>query len=165
MNEGAFPVFGGNGIAGMHNEFNLSGDNVIIGRVGALCGNARHITDNIWLTDNAFRIVDFEVQFDNAFLTYLLNFKNLRGLARQSAQPVISNNSLKDLLLNFPESVEEQQCIVAQLDALSSETQRLEAIYQQKLDGLAELKQAVLQKAFAGELTAQPEQLLQEAVA
>jgi type I restriction enzyme S subunit len=165
MNEGAFPVFGGNGIAGMHNEFNLSGDNVIIGRVGALCGNARHITENIWLTDNAFRIVDFDVQFDNAFLTYLLNFKNLRGLARQSAQPVISNNSLKDLLLNFPESVEEQQCIVAQLDALSSETQRLEAIYQQKLDGLAELKQAVLQKAFAGELTAQPEQFLQEAVA
>jgi type I restriction enzyme S subunit len=41
MNEGAFPVFGGNGIAGMHNEYNLSGDNVIVGRVGALCGNAR----------------------------------------------------------------------------------------------------------------------------
>ena len=45
------------------------------------------------------------------------------------------------------------------------ETKRLEAIYQQKLDSLAELKQSILQKAFAGELTAQPEQALQEAVA
>ncbi|MGC2225278.1 MAG: hypothetical protein WA624_24395 [Methylocella sp.] len=67
--------------------------------------------------------------------------------------------------IQFPVSISEQQAIVRKLDALSSETQRLEAIYQQKLNGLAELKQAVLQKAFAGELTAQPEQFLQEAVA
>ena len=44
MVEGDYPVFGGNGIAGTHNEYNLSGNNVIIGRVGALCGNVRHIT-------------------------------------------------------------------------------------------------------------------------
>ena len=48
MNEdGEYPVFGGNGIAGLHDCFNLSGTNVIIGRVGALCGNVRHITENI----------------------------------------------------------------------------------------------------------------------
>jgi type I restriction enzyme S subunit len=52
---------------------------------------------------------------------------------------------------------------VAQLDALSAEAEHLEANYQQKLDSLAELKQAILQKAFAGELTAQPEKALQEA--
>ena len=46
----------------------------------------------------------------------------------------------------------EQQRIVAQLDTLSTETKRLEAIYQQKLDNLAALKQSILQKAFAGEL-------------
>ena len=151
MQNGAYPVFGGNGIAGNHNEFNLSGDNVIIGRVGALCGNARHIREDIWLTDNAFKVVDFSYEFDNAFLTYLLNHKNLRSLARQAAQPVISNSSLKDLELNFP-PLPEQQRIVAQLDALSAETKCLEAIYQQKLDNLAALKQSILQKAFAGEL-------------
>jgi type I restriction enzyme S subunit len=58
MKGGKYCVLGGNGIAGMHDEFNLSGDNVIIGRVGALCGNARHVSEKIWLTDNAFRIVD-----------------------------------------------------------------------------------------------------------
>jgi restriction endonuclease S subunit len=47
--DGEYSVFGGNGIAGLHNSFNLSGSNVIIGRVGALCGNVRHITENIRL--------------------------------------------------------------------------------------------------------------------
>ena len=46
----------------------------------------------------------------------------------------------------------EQQTIVQKLDALSAETKRLEAIYQQKLINLEELKKSVLQKAFNGEL-------------
>ena len=151
MQAGDYPVYGGNGIAGMHNSFNLSGENVIIGRVGALCGNARRVTDDIWLTDNAFKVVDFYYEFDSAFLTYLLNFKNLRGLARQSAQPVISNSSLKDLILNFP-SLPEQRYIAIQLDALREEIQCLESLYQRKIEALDELKQSLLQQAFSGQL-------------
>ncbi|MBF0106942.1 MAG: restriction endonuclease subunit S [Deltaproteobacteria bacterium] len=150
--DGKYSVFGGNGIAGVHSSFNLSGSNVIIGRVGALCGNVRHITENIWLTDNAFKIVDFKYDFDHSFLTYLLNFKNLRGFARQAAQPVISNSSLKDVLLQFPKSKTEQQTIVQKLDALSAKTKKLESIYQQKINDLEELKKSILQKAFNGEL-------------
>ena len=152
MSEGEYPVFGGNGIAGYHNEYNLSGSNVIIGRVGALCGNVRHITENIWLTDNAFKVVDFKFDFDHSFLTYLLNHKDLRSYARQAAQPVISNSSLKDVVLNFPKSKTEQQTIVRQLDALRAETQKLEAVYQKKIADLEELKKSILQKAFEGEL-------------
>ncbi len=46
----------------------------------------------------------------------------------------------------------EQRSIVAKLDALSAETRKLEAIYQQKLADLDELKKSVLHKAFNGEL-------------
>uniref|UniRef100_UPI0040476C88 restriction endonuclease subunit S n=1 Tax=Algoriphagus sp. TaxID=1872435 RepID=UPI0040476C88 len=53
----------------------------------------------------------------------------------------------------YPKSHTEQQSIVRQLDALRTETQRLEAVYQQKLADLEELKKSILQKAFAGELT------------
>jgi type I restriction enzyme S subunit len=38
-----------------------------------------------------------------------------------------------------------------------AETQKLEAIYQQKLLNLEELKKSVLQKAFNGELTTEKE--------
>lgn len=152
MVDGEFPVFGGNGIAGYHNKFNLSGSHVIVGRVGALCGNVRHINENIWLTDNAFRIVDYKYEYDHSFLTYLLNYKDLRSYARQAAQPVISNSSLQDVVLNFPKSIKEQQTIVHQLDALRAETQKLEAVYQRKMDDLEELKKSILEKAFKGEL-------------
>ena len=59
VEDGEINVYGGNGINGKHNEFNLSGENIIIGRVGALCGNVRCVNDNIWLTDNAFYISEY----------------------------------------------------------------------------------------------------------
>jgi type I restriction enzyme S subunit len=102
MTLGDYPVFGGNRIAGYHNEFNQTGEHVIIGRVGALCGNVRYINENIWLTDNAFRISEFKYDFDLKFLYYFLNHVNLRSYARQTAQPVISNSSLKNVNLTIP---------------------------------------------------------------
>lgn len=82
---GKIPVYGGNGIIGTHDNHNLSGTNIIIGRVGAQCGNARYVTGNIWLTDNAFFISKYFREFDKEFLTYLLNSKYLREFARQAA--------------------------------------------------------------------------------
>lgn len=146
--DGKYPVFGGNGIAGLHNKFNLSGSNVIIGRVGALCGNVRHITEKIWLTDNAFKIVDFKYEFDHLFLTYLLNFKNLREHARQSAQPVISNSSLKDVILEFPKSLPEQQRIVAILDEAFAAIAKAKANAEQNLKNAKELFESYLQGVF-----------------
>jgi len=43
-----------------------------------------------------------------------------------------------------------------------AETQKLEAIYQQKLLNMEELKKSVLQKAFAGELTTGKERIEKE---
>jgi len=151
--DGKYPVYGGNGISGYFNSFNISENTVIIGRVGALCGNVRHIKNKIWLTDNAFKIVDYKIKFDNDFLTYLLNHKNLRSFARQTAQPVISNSSLSQVPLSFPKSLSEQKSIVSKLDNLSEQTKQLESIYSRKLSCLEELKQSILQKAFKGELT------------
>jgi len=51
----------------------------------------------------------------------------------------------------FP-GVEEQRRIVAKLDELSDATQRLEAIYQQKITALDELKKSLLHRAFNGQL-------------
>ena len=63
----------------------------------------------------------------------------------------LNQGSLAALLMPIP-SVKQQQTIVQKIDALSSETKKLEAIYQQKINDLEELKKSVLQKAFAGEL-------------
>lgn len=64
----------------------------------------------------------------------------------------IKSSLLKKISIYFPNTVEEQQSIVRQLDTLRSETQKLEALYQKKMDDLDELKKSILQKAFAGDL-------------
>ena len=150
ISEGEYPVYGGNGIIAFHNKYNLNGANVIIGRVGALCGNVRFISDPIWLTDNAFRIVFQTDEIDCLFATYLLNFLNLRSYARQAAQPVISNASLKDVSIPLP-PLSVQKEIVARLDKLSENVKRLEANYKQIIANCDELKKSILKKTFQNE--------------
>lgn len=148
--DGKYPVYGGNGIIAYHNDYNINGDNVIIGRVGALCGNVRLVTEPIWLTDNAFKITFLKDCFDFSFITYLLNFLNLRSYARQAAQPVISNSSLKDILLPLP-PLSEQKRIVAHLDKLSEKVKRLEENYTRTIADCEELKKSILKKTFEGD--------------
>ena len=55
------------------------------------------------------------------------------------------------MLLSFP-PLNEQVRITARLDSLYEETQRLAAIYQQKLAALEALKKSLLHQAFTGNL-------------
>jgi type I restriction enzyme S subunit len=66
-------------------------------------------------------------------------------------QPNLSIKDLRAMPVPTP-PLPTQQAIVEKLDALSEETKRLEAIYERKQAALSELKQSLLQKAFAGEL-------------
>lgn len=58
---------------------------------------------------------------------------------------------LRRLAIPLP-PLAEQKRIVAILDSLNAETQRLESIYQQKLTVLDELKKSLLHQAFSGQL-------------
>ena len=49
-------------------------------------------------------------------------------------------------------SIKEQELLVNAIEELLDKTKKLEAIYQQKLNDLEELKKSILQKAFNGEL-------------
>lgn len=71
----------------------------------------------------------------------------------QATLPIINKGKWSGLKVLIPRSEQEQTEIVKRLDMLLEQSQRLEAIYEQKLKDLAELKQSLLQKAFSGELT------------
>lgn len=76
-----------------------------------------------------------------------------RSGAGASGQTELARSVLKDnFSVTFPKSITEQKSIVKKLDALSTETKKLEKIYEQKLADLEELKKAVLSKAFQGKL-------------
>lgn len=80
------------------------------------------------------------------------SFQNLvHGSSGQATLPIINKSKWCNLPFVLP-PLPTQQAIVEKLDALSEETKALEAIYERKKAALTELKQSLLQKAFAGEL-------------
>lgn len=117
--DGPYPVYGGNGIAGHHNTYNKEGKNIIIGRVGALCGNVHLVEGQIFVTDNAF-VLSTNENFEATLLLYLLRFLNLRQFARDALQPVISNTSLKDIKVILP-PLPLQETFAARVSAIEDE--------------------------------------------
>lgn len=66
----------------------------------------------------------------------------------------LSRDTLKnDFKISYPESLIEQQRIVALLDKAAIKTKKIQSMYQKKRTCLDELKKSILQKAFRGELT------------
>jgi type I restriction enzyme M protein len=102
--EGAsFPVYGGNGIIGCYDKYNLDGENILIGRVGAQCGNIHFVKGPIWLTNNAFCVqLKSPSSVFMPYLAHVLRGLELNSLARGTAQPSISYASIKDLELTLP---------------------------------------------------------------
>ena len=89
------------------------------------------------------------------FLFYLTKSKIYARFIASLSDGTNINNLRRDDLAEFQfflPPLSEQKRIVASLDDVSNATQRLKAIYQKKLGALHELKQSLLQKAFAGEL-------------
>jgi type I restriction enzyme S subunit len=102
-------------------------------------------------------------QVAREFLFYWLiagsTVKKIDATWTGARMPRANMNQVLEFDFAFP-SFNEQQTIVRQLDALRAETQKLEAVYQNKIDDLEELKKSVLQKAFAGELKTEKELLV-----
>lgn len=76
----------------------------------------------------------------------------------------IDSNELQKVMIPFP-PLKQQQRIVATIDTLVEESENLAKIYERKLAALDALKQSLLHRAFAGELTAGMPSALIEAVA
>ena len=92
---------------------------------------------------------------DTNYLKFALTafVEKIKSLAIGAAYSALTIEKLNKYQISFPKTIKEQQAIVQKLNTLFAETKKLEAIYQQKLNDLEELKKSVLQKAFTGELS------------
>lgn len=95
---------------------------------------------------------DLLPEFVNIFFQTRTYWDNIRSGVSGSAQGGFNATKLGELVVPFPKSTKEQQAIVAKLETLSTETRRLESIYQKKLTALEELKKSLLHQAFSGQL-------------
>ena len=137
---GPYPVYGGNGISGMHNAYNMDGNYIIIGRVGVYCGNVRNVLGKFWLTDNAFQLFYDNRQQSPLFVTHLLSSLNLHQYANQAAQPVISNTTLKEVNIIFPplslqqQFAEKIEAIERQKELIKQSIAETETLFNSRMD-------------------------------
>jgi len=155
-NEGSIPYYGASGIVDYVADYIFNEDLLCVSEDGAnLLARtypiAFSISGKTWVNNHAhiLRFKDFTTQ---KYIEAYLNSIKLDDFVSGMAQPKLNQAMLNKIPIPFP-SLSEQQTIVQQLSAMRSETKRLEAIYQKKLDNLEELKKSLLQKAFSGELT------------
>ena len=114
---GSIPVYGGNGIAGTHDKWNVCHRTLVIGRVGYYCG-ATHITEPFaWVTDNAFITHFDEELLQMKWLKFLIDYLEPRKRASATAQPVISGKLLYPMLVPLP-PLSEQHRIVQRIEEL-----------------------------------------------
>ena len=97
------------------------------------------------------------------FLRCPASIRQIDELVEGTTQPTISLKNIKRIQIPVL-SKKDQEKIVFVIEALSAKTNDLESNYQQKLEALNQLKQSLLAKAFSGELTADSEPVLKEAV-
>jgi type I restriction enzyme S subunit len=95
-------------------------------------------------------------KLDSTFLKYLLLSqlvqRRIHAKGTGATAKGIKASLLKTVEISFPKSLGEQKQIVAKLDAVTEETQRLESLYQGKLAALEALKKSLLHQAFTGQL-------------
>lgn len=122
-NSGPFPCYGGYGIRGFTDTFNASGDSIIIGRVGALCGNIHVDKGNVYITDNAI-VAECPPFCVSKCIGFFLEQMNLNQYSTTTAQPFVSAKRLATLPFPLP-PFGEQERIAKKLDELLAQVASL----------------------------------------
>jgi type I restriction enzyme, S subunit len=92
-----------------------------------------------------------DAEFVRYFLQSAPGAEALGARESGSVQQVINLGELRQVSVHYPE-LAQQRKIVAGLEAMETETQRLARLYERKLAALDSLKKSLLHQAFTGEL-------------
>ena len=123
---GKYPIYGGNGITGYNESYNVDGINIIIGRVGFYCGSVHYVNNKVWVTDNAFVTKINGNVYTPKFLYYLLLQYDLKQYSNSTAQPVISGKTVYPINVMLP-PLSEQHRIVARIEELFAQLDKIES--------------------------------------
>ena len=142
VDDGEYPVYGGNGLRGYANTFNHDGEFALIGRQGALCGNVNYSYGKAYFTEHAVA-VKANSSANTKFLFYLLDLMKLGQYSDQSAQPGLAVGKLIKLENMFPSKQEQERIsnLFSLLDMIISNLQGEVMKWQT-------LKKALLQQMF-----------------
>lgn len=145
MDNGEYPVFGGNGFRGLFSKYTHDGEFVLIGRQGALCGNINYAEGKFWASEHA--IVATPVQLlATKWLGELLRAMNLNQYSIAAAQPGLAVQTIANLRIPVP-PLDEQFQISKFLDQKTAEIDTAIAKKQRLIELLQEQKSILINQA------------------
>ena len=142
---GDIPVYGGNGVLAYTNQSNAE-NCVIIGRVGAYCGNTFLCPEKCWTSDNAIQAKS-KNEASPLFIYYLLRNASLPSRHIGTGQPLMTQAILNAIPVNEP-SIQEIKSFINICTPLH------ETIFanEKQNTSLALLRNTLLPKLMSGEL-------------
>jgi type I restriction enzyme S subunit len=156
--KGAFPYYGASGIIDTIDDYLFDGDFVLIGEDGAnLVSRSTPIaflaTGRFWVNNDA-HILKAGPDTSNQWLCWFINMIDLVPYVTGSAQPKLTQAALNRVGIPLPSIIEQQEILrrieiaFAWIDRLASETSSARKL-------INHLDQAILARAFRGELVPQ----------
>ena len=146
---GAYPVYGANGVIGRYDKFNHEDAQLLITCRGATCGTVNISEPRSWVTGNAMVVRPKVATIDMRFLEYL--FRGGIDISRAitgAAQPQITRTNLEPLEITYPTQLEEQQRIVAILDEAFEAIATAKANAEKNLQNSRAIFESHLQSVF-----------------
>jgi type I restriction enzyme S subunit len=152
---GEYPYYGASGIVDYVADYIFDGDALLVSEDGAnllmrSTPIAFSVSGKYWVNNHA-HILKFESMATQRFVEFYLESIKIDDFVTGAAQPKLNQKALNSIPIPIPLKPSDQESIVAHLEALAAETQRLTRIYEQKLAALAALKKSLLHQAFSGE--------------
>ena len=145
------PVIGGNGPLGFTSEVNSKANTLVVGRVGALCGNVHYIPESCWVTDNALIITFTSKKIHPLYAYEILVAENLNKKANKSAQPLITGETVKDVKVCLPSETVQSE-IVSEIAGLREHFSKFQSQDQASVSLLKEYKTALITAAVTGQI-------------
>jgi len=108
LTEEGYPVYGANGFIGRYKEFNHINSTITIGCRGT-CGTIHLTEPQSYITSNAMALDDLDQEkVEIVYLYYALKNYDFRKIITGTSQPQITREGLQKVVLNIPESKEDQ---------------------------------------------------------
>lgn len=145
VEDGKYPVYGGNGLRGYTNTYTNEGDYVLIGRQGALCGNINYAHGKFYASEHAVVVYPKKEEI-TLWLGETLRTANLNRLSMTAAQPGLAVCTLNLQFIPFPPK-DERIRIAKYLDKKLSEIDHQVSILTSKRDAYLRLKKSIINHA------------------
>ena len=153
---GPYPYYGATGVLDHVADYIFDEPLVLIGEDGAKWEasekSAFAIDGKTWVNNHAHVIRPHRNELLDDWLIYFLNASDLMPFVSGMTVPKLNQGRLREIPIPIP-SPEEQRRIVAVLNEAFENLDSTRANFEANLADLDDLRQSILQRAFAGELT------------